>query len=290
MMVQTSCERQRRSVASGMRKSQRRPMTMKPSSWISLVMLVSCLLMTITSAQQDPYADYVREVLEESQDANNDDPFEDPKPVRADPPQQGGKAKTPEEMKAQEQADRLAAAREKKFQSDLKKMNDEQKKKALQQKKKDAKVVRRILKAQANEDLYAVLGIRNWDIQIPSRKIAFNITIPALKLKQTSERDIKRAFRKQSRVTHPDKNRDGRAQEAFIAVDEAAMVLTDSAARKEYDAHFRKLQAKRREKTMAAFNKVLAVVRSALNNVMWVFRKVIAPFATPIVILCALII
>ncbi|OEU08798.1 heat shock protein DnaJ, partial [Fragilariopsis cylindrus CCMP1102] len=50
-----------------------------------------------------------------------------------------------------------------------------------------------------------------------------------------SERDIRKQFRTRAMQIHPDKNNDGRAQEAFIAVENAASILSDKQQRNIYD-------------------------------------------------------
>jgi hypothetical protein len=62
-------------------------------------------------------------------------------------------------------------------------------------------------------------GIRNWNLKASSRELnvaGFGFNIPGLTLKETTAKDIKRAYRIRAMLVHPDKNRDGRAQEAFL--------------------------------------------------------------------------
>eukprot|EP00536_Pseudo-nitzschia_multiseries_P008569 jgi/Psemu1/198418/e_gw1.219.30.1 len=174
-------------------------------------------------------------------------------------------------------------------------MNEEQRKAALKQKKVDGKKVKSILRANERNNLYQVLGIRNLSLKLPAREVNLGglvkFTIPGLALlKEPTEKDIRRQFRKRAMEVHPDKNRDGRAQEAFVAVEEAATILSDPKLRKQYDSE-RKLQ---REDQLEGYRKVVrkavahfwAITRRTIQ----VFKTLLGPFFLPVVILAALII
>jgi len=184
-----------------------------------------------------------------------------------------------EEARAAKEAEKRREERERKFQADLAKMDAEQKKKAQKQKKRDAAIVRRILKASGAERHYAVLGLRNWDIKVGP-----------LHLFHVNARDVKRAYRNLARTVHPDKNRDGRAEEAFHAVENSAALLGDDEKRKEYDRK-RKAAARRRRKEAArVVSDSVEVGWKGASSVWIVVKRVLGPFKTPILVLGSVII
>jgi hypothetical protein len=269
-----------------------------------ILFIVVCSIVRVSA--QDQYYDYVQEILEEDQQHYNDY-YEDPyshqdnihQQQQQQPQQQQQREdaelmrKAEEERVAQEKTDRIAMEREKVFQAELDKMNEDQKKAALRQKRKDAKIVRSILKAARNNKYYAVLGIRNWQLRIPPRDIKlgkYQVTIPGITLKHTSTKDIRKAFRNRALSAHPDKNRDGKAQEAFIAVEAAASVLSDERLRAEYDEEVKLVTAKRRHESKRIVVGVIDTVRGFVGKIIFVFRSVLGPFATPVIIIGALLI
>merc|ERR1712159_865075 len=172
-------------------------------------------------------------------------------------------------------------------------MSEEQRKAAIHLKKKDSRVVRSVLKAAKKNNLYAVLGIRNWNLQIPSRdiKIAnFKFTIPGIVFNLTSLKAIKKAYRKRAMAVHPDKNRDGHAQEALIAVENAASILSDKRLRDKYDEEKKLSRLERREESKDLVFNGLAKVMSALRMIFQAIRIVLGPFTTPVLIILAVLI
>merc|ERR1719291_126852 len=113
-------------------------------------------------------------------------------------------------------------------------MDEEQRKKELALKKRDAKVVRRVLKAHKAGKHYAVLGIRDYTIQLGPFYF-FKFSLGPFTLFRTKTKKIKRVYRNLARTIHPDKNRDGRAEEAFHALESSAAILTDDKKREVYD-------------------------------------------------------
>jgi hypothetical protein len=164
---------------------------------------------------------------------------------------------------------------------------------ARKQKKIDARIVRRILRAAKHDNHYAVLGLRNWELQTPSRTLklaSLVFRIPGFALFHISPKAIRKAYRKLAMTVHPDKNLDGRATEAFIAVENSASILTDETQRIEYDDMVREIWRERRE---LARKKAIESVDGTLHifgQIVQVFRRVLGPFAFPVFILGCLLI
>lgn len=172
-------------------------------------------------------------------------------------------------------ADEIARKREEAYQAELARINDEKLKKSLQrQKKKDGQIVKKILRNSANEKHYSVLGLRcKWgEIELPF----------GFKFCSTSSGDIKKAYRTIAKTVHPDKNRDGRANEAFDAIERSAAILMDKDKKRAYDL---KLARKRK----AAVEKAIVTIKTAFISLKRTI-KLLGPFATPVLILLALII
>ena len=245
----------------------------------------------------DVYDEYVKEVLEEDegnhQHENDHYSHEDAYYERQKAQQQDAdkRKRAEEERIAQEQADRVALERERAFQAELERMNtDKQKAALIRQKKNDAKVVKSVLKAAQLEDLYQVLGIRNWNIKIPSRSIRIplvgrSVTIPGITIKETTMKDIRKAYRNRAMAVHPDKNRDGRAQEAFILVEESASILSDNLLRQQYDKQLALSRRLKRDSQMQLVSGVLNSLKSSLLGFLKAIRVLLGPFATPVIIL-----
>ena len=194
-----------------------------------------------------------------------------------------------EEEASAEKAEKIRQQREARFERELQKMNADQRKKELAAKKRDAKVVQRILKFHKAGRHYAVLGIRNFEVQIGPYYM-FNFTIGPFALFRVKTKAIKRVYRNLARTVHPDKNRDGRAEEAFHALESSAAILTDDKKRPDYD---KRLNSARRRRNKYAMEKVLDVSSVAWNRSMQTFRvtkKFLGPFSTPILVIGALII
>mmetsp|Transcript_9311 Transcript_9311/g.15835 ORF Transcript_9311/g.15835 Transcript_9311/m.15835 type:complete len:321 (-) Transcript_9311:722-1684(-) len=193
-----------------------------------------------------------------------------------------------EEEEQEQEAERIRLKREAAFETDLKKMNEEQKKKAQQQKKKDAKIVNRILKASKSGKHYAVLGIRNFEVQIGPYYV-FNFSIGPLVLFRVKTKAIKRVYRNLARTVHPDKNKDGRAEEAFHALEQSAAILTDEKQRQDYD---KKIISARRRRNKYAVDSVMRVSHTCWSqtaSTLKMTKKVLGPFSTPILVVGALI-
>ncbi len=187
------------------------------------------------------------------------------------------------------EAERIRLKREAAFEVELKKMNEEQRKAAQKQKAKDAKVVQRILKAFKAGKHYAVLGIRNLEVQLGPYYI-LNFSLGPIVLFRVKTKEIKRVYRNLARTVHPDKNKDGRAEEAFHALESSAAILTDEKKRSDYD---KKIIAARRRRNKYAIESVLGASQKVWSNTLSTFRvtkRVLGPFSTPILVIGALII
>ncbi|KAL7525284.1 hypothetical protein ACHAXR_000935 [Thalassiosira sp. AJA248-18] len=194
-----------------------------------------------------------------------------------------------EEEKTSQEAERIRLKREAAFEAELKKMNDDQRKKAQAQKRKDAKVVKRILKAHTSGKHYAVLGIRNLEVQLGPFYIR-NFSFGPLVLFRVRTKEIKRVYRNLARTVHPDKNKDGRAEEAFHALESSAAILTDEKQRSDYD---KRIINARRRRNKYAMEKVVVGGSLAWNKSVKSLRmakRVLGPFSTPILVVGSLII
>ncbi|CAB9505336.1 ATP binding to DnaK triggers the release of the substrate protein [Seminavis robusta] len=161
--------------------------------------------------------------------------------------------------------------------------------------RKDARIVKKILHAATRQDHYGVLGLRNWEVQIPAYTVKLlrlnkSITTPEWKLFHISSDQIKRAYRNRAIAVHPDKNSDPHASEAFIAVENAASLLTNESQRKTYDDERRLALQERRQHYTQRGTEALQVVVGALQKALWTAKSILGPFAFPVLILGALII
>jgi len=198
-----------------------------------------------------------------------------------------------EERLTREADDRLAAKREQQFQADIDRMSEEEKNKALKQKKIDGRKVQSVLKAAKHNNLYMVLGIRNWNLRIPSWEIdirGLQFTMPGFIIKETSERDIRKQFRTISKQIHPDKNKDGRAQEAFIAVENAAAILSHKQQRKLYDDEIKLYRSNRLKTNQKLMMTTILSIWNVTSRVVKILKTFLGPFLVSVLIICALII
>ena len=175
---------------------------------------------------------------------------------------------------AKKKAEEIARKREVAYQAELERMQDDTAKKALQrQKRRDGQAVKRILRNSENGRHYAVLGLKcKWG----------EIKLGPFKFCTVSPGEVNSAYRNIAKAVHPDKNRDGRAGEAFDALEKSAAILMDSPQKKAYDA---KLKKQRKQ----ALDKAVAVLHNTWRSLRTIF-KLLGPFATPIAILAALLI
>lgn len=179
---------------------------------------------------------------------------------------------------ADEEAARIAEQhrlqREAEFEAEVKRMDAEQRKRALKQKKIDARVVNRILKATSaspEPNHYAVLGLRNLEVHIGPWHL-FRITT----------KDVKKAYRNLSRRVHPDKNRDGRAEQAFHALEASAAILSDAEERRGYDRRVEARRKKRNKRITGTTFDVLDSTRRNVQRVLGTTKRVLGPFSVPV--------
>ena len=259
--------------------------------------------MVVEAANDEYYDEYVQEVLDEDQrhygDGNDEDGYhyDDEYAEKLKQQQQDieRQKQQEEERIKQEKLDKIAAERERQFQRDLNKMNEEQRKLAIKQKKKDSHIVKSILKANKQNDYYSVLGIRNWKLQIPGRKFKlpggkYSFGFNNIILKQTSSKDIRKAYKRRAKLVHPDKNKDGLASEAFSIVEHAASILTNENSRKEYDQQYNLMIKAKRQKYINVVNGIGDTIKLRVKNVIWIFHKVLGPFAPAVLIISAILI
>ena len=264
-----------------------------------LCVLILLLLTSAPAMSQYSDDDYVKEVLEEDyrNDADYENPYatdDDEERLKREREEEEERRKAEEMRRAREAADKIQRERDAQFEAELSRMSEEKQKAAKLQKRKDAKVVKRVLKAAKHGDHYGVLGLRNMKLAIPSRSISLNskvkFTIPGFELFQITASKIKRAYRSRAVATHPDKNRDGRANEAFIAVENSASVLSDEKQRKKYDEEVRARRLLQRQKVSGKAGDAMGLVLGCMRKGFAIFRSVLGPFAFPVLILGSLII
>lgn len=196
---------------------------------------------------------------------------------------------TQEDEVNEKENERIRQKREAAFEAELKKMNEEQRKNAKKQKAKDAKVIKRLLKAHKAGRHYQVLGIRNLEIQL-GPFFFFNYSLGPIILFRVKTKQIKKVYRNLARTVHPDKNKDGRAEEAFHALESSAAILTDEKQRNDYD---KRIIATRRRNNKYRVEKAVNVCEYGWKqsaSTIRVTKKVLGPFSTPILVVGALII
>lgn len=279
------------------------------------MMLITLLVVVVVriAKADDRYDDFVQQVVSEDQEHYNDYHSstskmeeEEQEMLRKREEEEQLLREKQQQEKAQAEQERLAAAeqaqndkiqkeREVAFEAELARMSEEKRKAAMKQKKRDAAVARRVLKAAQAGNHYAVLGLRNnRQLRIPGRSITiipgyFSLTIPECKLFYVSNKQIKKAFREMAKTVHPDKSKDGRAVEAFLAVESAASTLMDEDARAEYDQQVLLQRRARRAKVTGIVGSGLERGARVAIKVFGMGRIILGPFFLPVLILALLI-
>jgi hypothetical protein len=194
---------------------------------------------------------------------------------------------------AREAVEKLQKEKDETFERELKSLNEQQQKIARKQKKRDSRTVELVLRAARSENYYEVLGLRNWEIRIPPRQVkvgSFALRIPGFSLFHISTGAIRKAYRSLSRAVHPDKNRNARAEEAFIAVENAATVLSEEDSRSEYDQTIWEVRRENRRKVLALAKSVVDRMFGASVRAVAILRKILGPFSFPVFLLGLLIV
>lgn len=178
------------------------------------------------------------------------------------------------EEAAKAKAEERAKEKEAAFQAEVARAKDEKaKKKLIRQKAKDSRIVKKILRNGMMGNHYAVLGLRCRYGEIRFGPFKFCVL---------KNGDIKKAYRKVARLVHPDKNRDGRAEEAFDLLEKSSSTLLDEKKRKEFDAKLKRQRQERIQQCLQIWN--------GFMKTMSTMKSILGPFATPIIILVVLII
>ncbi|KAL7567733.1 hypothetical protein ACA910_012067 [Epithemia clementina (nom. ined.)] len=254
----------------------------------------------------DPNYEYVQEILEQEQayygqdDEYASDYEQEHQQQQKQQQQEEAEARRKKELE-EEKAARRAQEREAAFEQKLLKLGSQQERhKARQKKKRDAQLVSQVLHASKHGDYYAVLGLRQkqWLSQsVPSwlRRLSQKMLPKSSWLWQITASDLRKAYRSMATRIHPDKNHDGRAEQAFWALEEAYQFLSDPEQRKEYDENWN-LQTNHSHdnnifsawqhhgpstKVYQVLHGATVVVRQTTGMV----RKVVGPFAVPVSIL-----
>ena len=277
----------------------------------------------VVHALDSDYDEYVKEVLEEDAWHHDEDNpyYEDPPPNSQNSSDNQAeeerlRRKQEEEIRKQQaEAERLQRQRaDEAFAREMAALSAEEQKVLRKKRRKDEKLVQGVLNASQRKDYYAVLGLR-WffpeGIRLirgrgksetpPSKskskaKSKFDINAikdVLLKLQwpdwivlRVSARDIQKAYRKRSIQVHPDKNRDPRTEQAFVAVQDAHAVLSDPRLRKEYEQERQQHRLAVRQAWRERYHKL---VNTTLRPMLVLVHKVLGPMTVPIVVLVALL-
>jgi DnaJ domain len=280
--------------------------------------------------------EYLRAVLEEerqqhSQQNPYDNAYSDESDFQAYQEQLNRRAQEAEmrqraedERLKKEQLLRIQHEREAALERELQTAATAQQKKLLQkQRRQDHAVVANVCRASQRGDLYAVLGLRNWqflefggwcwnmnilpiwfwprrfrrrnssnnnNMNMNMNKDKCIIRFPTWQVLRISSQRIRRAYRARALRVHPDKNRDARAPEAFVAVEEAASVLTNEAARKDYDASVNRAREQRLLHWQHRVQQLVQVTSRMVHGILIAMRKVLGPFTVPILIIGGILI
>eukprot|EP00977_Amphora_coffeiformis_P024734 scaffold16756_cov148-Amphora_coffeaeformis.AAC.2 len=277
----------------------------------SLVLLNTELVRCVNAIGDDDYKEFVEEILEEDDwhhDEDNpffEDPPPDPEPPKEDYHEERLRRKREEErLKQQAEVERLQRQKaEEAFAKELKALPDEQQKLLRQKKRKDGKIVQGILNAWQRHDFYAVLGLRRFFPEgirlikghggkpgVPQKLNIKNAILkrqwPDVIILRIPTRAIQQAYRTRAVQTHPDKNRDPRTEQAFVAVQDAHKVLSDPELRKAYEMERQTHRLAVRQAWKDRYHKV---INTTLRPVLVVLHKVVGPLTVPLVVVGALV-
>lgn len=244
----------------------------------------------------DTNREFVEEVLEEAA-RDDDEPAFAPDTFFHE--EERNRVKRDEELRKQQTAhqrlenERIQKEREVSFQKELEKMSATKRKEAKRQQRRDARVVNKVLRANEKGDLYDILGVRNleWFLYIkPFRIGPFRILLPQLeKFLRPSVKRIRRAYRELARLIHPDKNRDGRAVEAFWAVERAASILGDEIQRAKYDTERRIRQLHHLALQKQRIGHITGIMFRSTRRAFQLLRRICNPTVLPLLVILFLL-
>jgi len=188
--------------------------------------------------------------------------------------QQQHKKETAEAAELERNREAVREQRERKYQAEFAKLSKEQQKKIKAVRQKDAKIVKRILKKAASEDLYGVLNVKQhwWNIR------------------PISDKQIKKAYRTLAKTVHPDKNKDSRAEEAFAEVQRANEILGDGKSRREFDVTREQLRKERNEDILEKSSEAVELASRKTRLFYGIVSTFLGPFLLPAVLLSVLIV
>ena len=192
---------------------------------------------------------------------------------------------------ASERATEIARRREEDFVRELERLESRRaRRRALREKRADARTVRSILAAAGRRpepSHYAVLGMGWWIRMVGGG--GWNLG-PLRIVPGITSRTVRRAYRTRSRQVHPDKNRDGRAEEAFRALEDSLDVLADDGRRRSYDLRVVERRRRRAGQVWGTARDALGMGSGAALGTFRAARRVLGPVATPLFVLGALMV
>ncbi|GMI33173.1 hypothetical protein TrCOL_g2591 [Triparma columacea] len=155
-------------------------------------------------------------------------------------------------------------------------MNKAQRSQAKKKRLQDAKVVNLVL---SSPDHYKTLRLSRplWNPWSSFPKSA-------------SPKQVKKAYRDLARKVHPDKNKDGRAEEAFDKIQEAYETLSDKGKKREYDRKEERKRKARKEERKEIAVEGAGKVWGGISTFTRILSRLLGPASTSFFILGALIV
>jgi DnaJ domain len=200
------------------------------------------------------------------------------------------------ELERQQEEDRfrrIQEEREAAFEAKLARMSEDQRKNELNKKKADARIVKRVIKAAASKNPYKILGLNNWEIHLPGQTLQFGklkLRIPSITLFRLSAKTIRKKYRALATKIHPDKNRDGRATQAFIAVESAVSMLSDETERAEIDSVLFQARQERIDRLVRLSNKIAGRSSQVVHQASRISNRFVKPFGVPALVIGSLLV
>mmetsp|Transcript_23217 Transcript_23217/g.53050 ORF Transcript_23217/g.53050 Transcript_23217/m.53050 type:complete len:171 (-) Transcript_23217:92-604(-) len=170
-------------------------------------------------------------------------------------------------------------------------MNERDRRRAATRRRRDSQTVKKLLRASERGLHYAVLGMNaRGEVAIGTMHTLLPADLARAAMRRLRVRatpgEIKAAYRQMARRVHPDKNRDGRAMDAFRALEASYAILSDEGTRTEYDRKLGRRARKRRDKVVDGVASVCAGAWGMGKNLC----TVVKPFSRPIMILGGLVV